>query len=159
MYSLALIIFGNPRCPTRAHSIIDANHYDFSVIVTNFGPKLRCCGQQSTCYGFPIIWLGTFELFCCICVFIPTAVLNGQVLFAIFAIGIMFPCRFHKHLVVTNKGNHLLITLCLVCSTIMVKFYEKLWLLKKITNYWHLNFLLLIAPTISKNMTINLSSI
>jgi hypothetical protein len=38
------------------------------------------------------------------------------------------------------KGNHLLITLCLVCSTIMVKFYEKLWLLKKITNYWHLNF-------------------
>ena len=28
----------------------------------------------------------------------------------------------------------------------MVKFYEKLWLLKKITNYWHLNFLLLIAP-------------
>ena len=21
---------------------IDANHYDFSVIVTNFGPKLRC---------------------------------------------------------------------------------------------------------------------
>jgi hypothetical protein len=32
------------------------------------------------------------------------------------------------------------------CSTIMVKFYEKLWLLKKITNYWHLNFLLLIAP-------------
>jgi hypothetical protein len=42
------------------------------------------------------------------------------------------------HLVVTNKGNHLLITLCLVCSTIMVKFYEKLWLLKKITNYWHL---------------------
>ena len=40
----------------------------------------------------------------------------------------------------------MLITLCLVCSTIMVKFYEKLWLLKKITNYWHLNFLLLIAP-------------
>jgi hypothetical protein len=40
--------------------------------------------------------LGTFELFCCICVFIPTTVLNGQVLFAIFAIGIMFPCRFHK---------------------------------------------------------------
>jgi hypothetical protein len=38
----------------------------------------------------------TFELFCCICVFIPTTVLNGQVLFAIFAIGIMFPCRFHK---------------------------------------------------------------
>ena len=34
---------------------IDANHYDFSVIVTNFGPKLRCYGQQSTCYGFPII--------------------------------------------------------------------------------------------------------
>ena len=32
------------------------------------------------------------------------------------------------------------------CSTIMVKFYEKLWLLKKITNYWHLNILLLIAP-------------
>jgi hypothetical protein len=31
-----------------------------------------------------------------ICVFIPTTVLNGQVLFAIFAIGIMFPCRFHK---------------------------------------------------------------
>jgi hypothetical protein len=50
------------------------------------------------------------------------------------------------HLVVTNKGNHLLITLCLVCSTIMVKFYVKLRLLKKITNYWHLNFLLLIAP-------------
>jgi hypothetical protein len=49
-------------------------------------------------------------------------------------------------LVVTNKGNHLLITLCLVCSTIMVKFYEKLWLLKKITNYWHLKFFLLIAP-------------
>jgi hypothetical protein len=47
---------------------------------------------------------------------------------------------------VTNKGNHLLITLFLVCSTNMVKFYEKLWLLKKITNYWHLNFLLLIAP-------------
>jgi hypothetical protein len=92
-------------------------------------------------------------LFNCICVFIPTTVLNGQVL---FAISIMFLCRFHKarelktfccssilHLVVTNKGNHLLITLCLVCSTIMVKFYEKLWLLKKITNYWHLNFLLL----------------
>ena len=34
---------------------IDANHYDFSVIVTNFGPKLRCYVQQSTCYGFPII--------------------------------------------------------------------------------------------------------
>ena len=34
---------------------IDANHYDFSVIVMNFGPKLRCYGQQSTCYGFPII--------------------------------------------------------------------------------------------------------
>ena len=32
------------------------------------------------------------------------------------------------------------------CSTIMVKFYEKLWLLKKITNYWHLKFVLLIAP-------------
>ena len=32
------------------------------------------------------------------------------------------------------------------CSTIMVKFYEKLWLLKKITNYWHLKFFLLIAP-------------
>ena len=31
-------------------------------------------------------------------------------------------------------------------STIMVKFYEKLWLLKKITNYWNLIFLLLIAP-------------
>jgi hypothetical protein len=30
------------------------------------------------------------------CVFIPTTVLNGQVLFAIFAIGIMFPYRFHK---------------------------------------------------------------
>ena len=55
-------------------------------------------------------------------------------------------CSSILHLVVTNKGNHLLITLCLVCSTIMVKFYEKLWLLKKITNYWHLNFLLLIAP-------------
>jgi hypothetical protein len=27
---------------------------------------------------------------------IPTTVLNGQVLFAIFAIGIMFLCRFHK---------------------------------------------------------------
>jgi hypothetical protein len=27
--------------------------------------------------------------------------------------------------------NHLLVTLRLVCSTIMVKFYEKLWLLKK----------------------------
>ena len=40
----------------------------------------------------------------------------------------------------------MLITVCLVCSTIMVKFYEKLWLLKKITNYWYLNFLLLIAP-------------
>jgi hypothetical protein len=40
---------------TTGHSIIDAtNHYDFSVIVTNFGPKLRCYGQQSTCYGFPI---------------------------------------------------------------------------------------------------------
>jgi hypothetical protein len=34
---------------------IDANHYDFSVIFTNFGPKLRCYGQQSTCYGFSII--------------------------------------------------------------------------------------------------------
>ena len=34
---------------------IDANHYDFSVIVMNFGPKLRFYGQQSTCYGFPII--------------------------------------------------------------------------------------------------------
>jgi hypothetical protein len=33
-------------------SFIDANHYDFSVIVTNFGPKLRCYGQQSTCYDF-----------------------------------------------------------------------------------------------------------
>ena len=33
-----------------------------------------------------------------------------------------------------------------VCHTIMVKFYEKLWLLKKITNYWHLKFFLLIAP-------------
>ena len=32
------------------------------------------------------------------------------------------------------------------CSTIMVKFYEKLWLLKKITNYCHLKFFLLIAP-------------
>ena len=32
------------------------------------------------------------------------------------------------------------------CSTIMVKFYEKLWLLKKITIYWHLKFFLLIAP-------------
>jgi hypothetical protein len=40
---------------TTGHSIIDANHYDFSVIFTNFGPKLRCYGQQSTCYGFPII--------------------------------------------------------------------------------------------------------
>ena len=40
---------------TTGHSIIDANHYDFSVIVTNFGPKLRCYGQQSTCYRFPII--------------------------------------------------------------------------------------------------------
>jgi hypothetical protein len=27
---------------------INANLYDFSVIVTNFGPKLRCYGQQST---------------------------------------------------------------------------------------------------------------
>ena len=34
---------------------IDANHYDFSVIVMNFVPKLRCYGQQSTYYGFPII--------------------------------------------------------------------------------------------------------
>ena len=34
---------------------IDANHYDFSVIVKNFGPKLRCYGKQSTCYGFSII--------------------------------------------------------------------------------------------------------
>ena len=34
---------------------IDANHYDFSVIVTNFWPKLRCYGQQSAHYGFPII--------------------------------------------------------------------------------------------------------
>ena len=34
---------------------IDANHYDFSVISTNFGPKLRCYGQQSTCYGISII--------------------------------------------------------------------------------------------------------
>ena len=58
----------------------------------------------------------------------------------------LFCCSSILHLVVTNKGNHLLITLCLVCSTIMVKCYEKLWLLKKITNYWHLNFLLLIAP-------------
>ena len=57
-----------------------------------------------------------------------------------------FCCSSILHLIVTNKGNHLLITLCLVCSTIMVNFYEKLWLLKKITNYWHLNFLLLIAP-------------
>jgi hypothetical protein len=32
------------------------------------------------------------------------------------------------------------------CRTIMVTFYEKLWLLKKITNYWHLKFFLLIAP-------------
>ena len=40
---------------TTCHSIIDANHYDFSVIVANFGTKLRCYGQQSTCYGFPII--------------------------------------------------------------------------------------------------------
>ena len=32
-----------------------ANHYDFSVIVTNFGAKLQCHGQQSTCYGFLII--------------------------------------------------------------------------------------------------------
>ena len=37
--------------------------------------------------------LCTFQLFCCICVFIPTTVLNGQVL---FAISIMFLCRFHK---------------------------------------------------------------
>jgi hypothetical protein len=36
------------------YKLIDANHYDFSVIVTNFGSKLRCYGQQSTCYGFPI---------------------------------------------------------------------------------------------------------
>jgi hypothetical protein len=34
-----------------------------------------------------------FSTFCCICVFIPTTVLNGQVLFAIFAISIMFPCE------------------------------------------------------------------
>ena len=40
---------------TTGHSIIDANLYDFYVIVTNFGPKLRCCGQHFTCYGFPII--------------------------------------------------------------------------------------------------------
>ena len=37
------------------YECIDANHYDFSVIVANFGTKLRCYGQQSTCYGFPII--------------------------------------------------------------------------------------------------------
>ena len=37
---------------------IDANHYDFSVIVTNFGPKLRCYGQQSAFYGFPMIIAG-----------------------------------------------------------------------------------------------------
>jgi hypothetical protein len=41
--------------PQQPLMSIDANHYDFSVIVTNFGPKLRCYGQQSTCYGFPII--------------------------------------------------------------------------------------------------------
>ena len=41
------------------------------------------------------------------------------------------------------------------CSTIMVKFYEKLWLLKKITNYWHLNFLLLIAPKRCWHLCIN----
>jgi hypothetical protein len=42
-----------------------------------------------------------------ICVFIPTTVLNGQVLFAIFAIGIMFPCRFHKnnHSLSQKDGN------------------------------------------------------
>ena len=39
----------------NTHIYIDANHYDFSVIVMNFGPKLWCYGQQSTCYGFPII--------------------------------------------------------------------------------------------------------
>jgi hypothetical protein len=37
------------------YTYIDANHYDFSIIVTNFGSKLRCYGQQSTCYGFLII--------------------------------------------------------------------------------------------------------
>jgi hypothetical protein len=41
-----------------------------------------------------------FSAFCCICVFIPTTVLNGQVLFAIFAISIMFspepfPFKYH----------------------------------------------------------------
>ena len=41
--------------PLSKYPYIDANHYDFSVIVTNFGPKLRCYGQQTTCYGFPII--------------------------------------------------------------------------------------------------------
>jgi hypothetical protein len=41
----------------------------------------------------------------------------------------------------------------------MVKFYEKLWLLKKITNYWHLNFLLLIAPTRGWHLWIGLNSI
>ena len=40
---------------TTGHSIIDANHYDFFVIVTNFGPKLRSYGQQSTCYGFRLL--------------------------------------------------------------------------------------------------------
>jgi hypothetical protein len=53
---LFFMSIGNSRC-------IDANHYDFSVIVTNFGPKLRCYGQQSTCYGFPIIAIAGPEPF------------------------------------------------------------------------------------------------
>jgi hypothetical protein len=48
-WSIILVQIGNPTW------LIDAKHYDFSVNVTNFGPKLRCYGQQSTCYGFPII--------------------------------------------------------------------------------------------------------
>jgi hypothetical protein len=36
-----------------------------------------------------------------------------------------------RDLVVTNKENHLLVILHLVCSTIMVKFYEKWWITEK----------------------------
>jgi hypothetical protein len=36
-------------------TFIDANYYDFSVIFLNFGPKLLCFGQQSTCYGFRLL--------------------------------------------------------------------------------------------------------
>ena len=51
---MCILYLSYKRGGRRGHDI-DANHYDFSVIVTNFGPKLRCYGQQSTCYGFPII--------------------------------------------------------------------------------------------------------